>query len=171
MATERFAGFYVPGLVLITVAAPVGPAGAAVVIPGLPAEAAFPLTVTGRAADTFAAGDQTTDTFTLQAGADGEVVAVRSLDPTGSITITCMRSSIANLAFSAAHNASRNNLVPLFFTFPVTVKDPLSPGSIFSGLNCVIQRAAPVEYGASEGENTWTFLAAQYAASHGARVF
>ena len=168
---SRYAGPYQPGAVQIIIGAPVGPLGVAVVIPNLPAGATFPILVTGRSADSFSSATQTTDTNSMVAGADGEVVHVLSYDPTGSITISVMQSSITNLVFSAAHTAMSNRIAPLAFTFPVTVKDPLAQGDLVTGTNCVIQRAPDHTRGASEGNNAWTFLAADLRILHGARFF
>jgi len=171
MPDPRFAGPYVPGLVQIIVGAPVGALGAAVIIPNLPQGATFPLLITGRAADSFVTATQTTDTTSFTVGADGESVANISYDKTGSITISLMASSLNNLALSAAHALLSNSVQPLFFTFPVTIKDPNAKGDLVTGANCVIQRAPDYTRGAAEGTNSWVLLSAALRLLHGARIF
>lgn len=171
MPDPRFAGPYIPGLVQIVVGAPVGPLGANVVIPNLPAGATFPLLITGRASDNFSNASQSTDSVSLTVGADGEVVANVSFDKTGSMTVTLMASSLNNLAFSAAHALLTNPITPVFFTFPVTIKDPNAVGDLVSGANCVFQRAPDHVRGAQEGTNSWVFLSADLRIMHGARIF
>jgi len=171
MPDPRFAGPYYPGLVQIIIGAPTGPGGAQVVIPNLPAGAGFPLLVTGKAADGFAAATQTTDSLSLVVGADGEVVANVSSDKTGSITISIMHSSLNNLTFSAAHALLTNPIAPVFFTLPVTVKDPFSAGNLVTGANCNFQRSADYARGATEGTNAWVLLSADLRIFHGARIF
>jgi hypothetical protein len=171
MTTPRFAGFYVPGSIIITIGAPVGPLGLAVNIPNLPVGLAFPLNTTGRAADSFATAAQTVDTVTMVVGSDGEVVFVLSNDMSGNMVVNLQRSSVMNLALTQMHKAMRNPVAPLLFTVPVTIKDPNAVGSIFEGNNCAIQRSPDLDYGATEGMNAWTFLAAEYNGSHGARIF
>ena len=171
MPDPRFAGPYVPGLVQIIVGAPIAALGAAVVIPNLPPGATFPLLITGRAADSFVTGTQTTDSMSLTVGADGEVVANVSFDKTGSLTISLMASSLNNLAFSAAHALLTNSIAPVFFTFPVTVKDPNAKGDLVTGANCNFQRAPDYTRGAAEGTNSWVLLSAALRILHGARIF
>lgn len=171
MPDPRFAGPYYPGLVQIIVGAPTGPGAQAVQIPNLPPGAGFPFLVTGRAADTFVGATQTTDSVTQVVGADGEVVPVISFDKTGTLTITLMQSSLNNLALSAAHFLLTNPVNPIFFTIPLTVKDPYSTGDLVSGANCTIQRAPDYAKGATEGTNAWNFNSADLRILHGARIF
>jgi hypothetical protein len=171
MPDPRFAGPYVPGLVQIIVGAPVGALGAAVIIPNLPQGATFPLLITGRAADNFVNASQTTDSASLTVGADGEAVANISFDKSGAITISLMASSLNNLAFSAAHALMTNSVQPVFFTFPVTIKDPNATGDLVTGANCLFQRAPDYQRGAAEGTNAWTLLSPALRILHGARIF
>ena len=171
MATPRFAGFYVPGSVNISIGSPLGPGGAAVVIPNLPLGVSFPFNVTGRATDEFVSGSQTVDTAAMLVGADGEAVVTLSADKSGMITVTLMASSIVNIALTLAHKAMSNPLAPLLFTFPVSVVDPNSLATVFEGNNCVIQRAPDFAFSGTERTNAWVFLTPEYAAAHGARIF
>ena len=171
MATPRFAGFYVPGSVNISIGSPLGPGGAAVVIPNLPFGVSFPFNVTGRATDEFVSGDQTVDTATMLTGADGEAVVTLSADKSGMITVTLMESSLVNLALTLAHKALSNPIAPLLFTFPVIVTDPNSLAMVFEGNNCIIKKAPPFAFSGTARTNAWEFLTPEYTASHGARIF
>lgn len=167
----RFAGFYVPGQVNINIGTPVGFGAAEVLVPGLPLGVGFPFDISGRATDEFFNMDQNVDTVTLEAGVDGEVVYSVTYDQTSTVTINVMKSSFVNIALSAAHNAIRNPIEPLLFTFPVRAFDPNAVGRFGEAQNCIVQRNPPLAFGATEGENSFTLLAATSIISHGARVF
>lgn len=167
----RFAGFYVPGAVTVNIGSPVGFGGAEIIIPNLPIGTGFPLTLSGRAADEFFSMDQNVDTVTSEVGLDGEVVYAVTYDQTAAITFNVMKSSIANIVLSAAHNAMRNPISQLLFTFPVRVFDPNSLGRFGDAQNCVIVRNPPLSFGAAEGENSWSLIAATNTINHGARAF
>lgn len=167
----RTAGFYVPGAVQIVIGSPFGPGGIPVVIPNLPQGVNFPFVMSGRASDEFANADQNTDTVTQEVGLDGEVVYSVTYDRSGTLTITAMKSSFINIALSLAHKALRNPVVPLVFLLPVKFNDPFAVGKTMNARDCVIQRAPPMSFAATEGTNAWTLLAADMDINHGARVF
>jgi len=155
----------------VSIGTPLGFGGIPVTIPNLPVGVSFNQILSGRAVDEFFNMDQNVDTVSSEVGLDGEVVYSVTYDQSAAITLTLMKSSTLNIALSLAHNAMRNPLNQLLFTFPVRVFDPNSVGRLGDAQNCVITRNPPLSFGAAEGENSWALIAATHEISHGARVF
>ena len=166
----RHAGFYIPGAVQILIGSPVGPLGAAVLIPGLPPGVTFPFIMSGRASDEFASADRSVDSVTMEVGIDGEGVYVVTFDRSGELTITVMESSFLNIALSLAHNALTSNN-PLLFTLPVTFNDPFALNKKMTARSCVIKRPPPMTFSGTAGTNAWSLMSIDMEINHGARTF
>jgi len=165
----RFAGDYTADGVIITVGVPVGPGGAAVVIPDLPAGFGEGIVLSGFGPDTFAAAARAADLFTQTVGADGEVTFNRMLNKAAVLTFTLTQSSLSNAVLSALVLAWEQGIR---FVVPVTITDiNTSPFTERSAPSCVIQRLPDTEFAAELGTVAWAFLAASEEAFIGGRTF
>ena len=156
-----------PTKIVVTIGNPIGALGAAVAVPGF----ASLSIASGRAPDSFVTAARSEDTFTIVVGADGDATHVRSQNKSGPIGLVLMIGSGFNTALSILQLAQENEIIP-DFTFPVTVTDQtMSPPSVVFGSNCKITRPADFERGASEGNNTWTFMPDKLSIVHIGRAF
>ena len=166
-------GLYLPQLITCTLGAPAGIGGLPVQIPGLPAGLVFPFTVTGRAADNFFSVTNTTDMVSMSIGAEGNATHVINADESGSVAIVLTRGSPYNRALSILFRAQRligqGQLPP--FTFGVSIRDNNSiPPTSHAAFQCLITRQPDDAFGASDGQITWGFMAAQIVSNFSGRV-
>lgn len=161
---STYEGQYHPKLVTCTIAAPSGALGVAVQIPNLPQGVTLPFTVVGKSTDNFFTVTNATDMVTTVVGADGNPSHVVNADESGNVSIVIKRGGFSNFVLSQLFRAQRligeGQLPP--FTFGVTVTDNNQiPPTKHSAFNCMILRQPDDTFGASDGEITWGFVAAQ----------
>jgi hypothetical protein len=166
-------GQYNPRLVTCSIAGAVGALNIPLVIPNLPAGIAFPATVVGRAADNFFNVTNAADMVSMAVGAEGNATHVINNDETGNISIVLTRGSFFNRVMSILFRAQRligeGQLPP--FTFGVKIRDNNAvPATQHTGLNCMILRQPDDAFGASDGEITWGFVAAQIVSNYSGRI-
>lgn len=169
-----FEGIYNPKLVTATVSPPSGALGVAISIPGLPEGITLPWTVSGKAADSFFSVTNTADMVSMVVGADGNISHVISQDESGNFSVVIKRGGRTNQVLSILYRAQRlmgaGQLPP--FTFSVAVRDNnATPPTTHNGFNCLIVRQPDDTFGASDGEITWGFAAAQVISNFGSRPF
>lgn len=169
-----FEGIYNPKLVTATVAPPSGALGAAISIPGLPAGVTLPWSVSGKTADNFFSVTNTADMVSMITGADGNITHVINQDESGNFSLVIRRGGLTNQVFSILYRAQRlmgaGQLPP--FTFSVTVRDNnATPPTTHNGFNCLILRQPDDAFGASDGDITWGFVAAQLISNFSSRPF
>ncbi len=162
-----YEGAFDPKRIVFTIGDPVTALGVAVVIPGFASLAI----ASGRGPDSQVAAARATDTFTITVGADGDATHNRSQNKSGTITLVLTDGSGFNTAIGLLQTAQESEIIP-HFTVPVTVTDQnATPPSIIFGSNCVLQRPADYEGGATDGTNTWVFLPASMSITHVGRTF
>lgn len=170
----NYEGQYHPQLVTCTIAAPTGALGVAVQIPGLPQGITLPWSVTGKATDNFFSVSNAADMVTMAVGADGNVSHVVNADESGNISIVLKRGSLSNQVLSVLFRAQRligqGQLPPFTFGVQVTDNNTLPP-TTHKGFNCMILRQPDDAFGASDGEITWGFVAAQLISNFSGRTF
>jgi hypothetical protein len=108
--------------------------------------------ISGFADGTFINVERTSDSFSKQVGADGEVTRVRNRDRSGSITLTLMSSSLSNDILTALHKLdelSGTGVVPFL------LKD-LAGTTLVSAQSCWIRKPANVEFGKELSNREWT---------------
>lgn len=107
--------------------------------------------ISGFADGTFISVERTSDSFSKQVGADGEVTRVRSRDRSGSITLTLMASSLSNDILTALHKLdelSGTGVVPFL------LKD-LAGTTLVAAQSCWIRKPANVEFGKELSNREW----------------
>lgn len=106
--------------------------------------------------DGFQAGDACTaqsnsDAFSMESGADGEVLFTKSNDRTGTIELTLMYSSEANRTLSELHQLDLQSNAGLT---SITITDTRGGCEVFAK-NCRISKLPDLTLGQEAGTLTW----------------
>lgn len=109
---------------------------------------------TGLADGTFVTVEQSEDSFTEQAGPDGEVVRVQSNNPIKIVTLTLQQSSDTNSLLSAAHQLDLNTGEGVL---PFALKE-IGGDTIVLGGRAYIRRFANIEYSKEVTNREWTIV-------------
>ncbi len=105
----------------------------------------------GFVADTFIEIEFEADAFSKQVGADGEVTRVKSLNESGTITVTLMQTSQSNDLLSAIFKRDKQNYggVNAF-----KLQDTLGT-TVFTAAKCWIKKLPNLELGAEASSRVW----------------
>lgn len=111
--------------------------------------------VTGFADGSFVTVEQDEDSWSLKAGADGEVARSKRVARTGTMTLTLLATSISNAILTALHEATD--------PFPVLIKEG---GTVIFAADGWVQKPAAFERGTDVSDTEWTIRLAHVDLSH-----
>lgn len=116
--------------------------------------------IVGFAEGTFIEAERSTERYSPDVGAKGEVTFVRSADDTGTVTITLKHNSPSN-AF--LHELWRQQDDPTAEPITILVQDRNFDGDVsVSGSECKIVNLPPFSRGDEVEDAEWQFLLANY---------
>lgn len=119
--------------------------------------------ITGFADGSFVSVERATDSFSTQAGADGEVARVASADKSGTVRITLLQTSASNDFLSAS---LREDELTNQGGGPLMIKDA-NGRTLVVAADAWIQRAPNIEFAKEGTAREWTFGCAKIEESVG----
>ncbi len=100
--------------------------------------------------------DRNEDTFDVKVGADGDDVAAKNANKSGTFVLRLLATSPSNAFLSAQFNLMEANFLPFV---PVIVTDSRTKIPLGTTLAAVIARPAPVSKGVAVPTREWTLKA------------
>ena len=111
--------------------------------------------IEGYGKDTFVEVSRNSPAFSMEVGAAGHAVAIKSNDRSGYIQVTLLQTSLSNNVLSAFANAS--DLAAGGIALPILMRDALGT-ALCSCAAALIEKQADVRCGTSHQERVWRFL-------------